>query len=97
MFDYHLLHRSWLRRIIEVSTPEGNHVIEYNGRGIGFEPVHVDNRLTARKVSLLWFVPCFRVPLGRYHVHIEVRVWPWLMIRRFALFVDGELVFDEQS
>jgi hypothetical protein len=97
VFDCRLIHSSWLRRVIEVSTPDGKHVIEYNGRGFGCETVYVDSRLASRKTTWLWFAPCFQVFLGRYRAHIGVRVWPWLTIHSFLLFIEGKRVFDEQS
>jgi hypothetical protein len=90
-----LRHRSWLRRVLEVSTPQGDYVVEYNGRGIGYETVYVNGAIAVRQRSLAWFVPRFRFALGEYIAVLEVRVWPWLMLRELSLRVEGGLLYAE--
>src|SRR4051794_38332309 len=89
-----LIHRGWLVRGIEVSLPDGVHVIEYNGKGFGYEQVSVDGRVT-RKSCWYWFVPRFDFDLAGYHCVIEVCVWPWLCLRSLVLWVGDETVYAE--
>jgi hypothetical protein len=37
-----LIRKGWLYRSIEVNLPDGPHVVEYNGRGLGYEKVVID-------------------------------------------------------
>lgn len=87
--------RSWLRRSFEVVTPKAVFVVDYHGRGVGWEGVAVDGRFVSGGRSVPWFIPRFEFALGESSGRIEVRVWPWLALRSFALFVDGELLYQE--
>ncbi len=89
-----LIHRGWLRRAIEFSLPDGPHVVEYDGRGIGFEHVSVDGAVL-RKTCWFWFVPRFEFKLGGWPGVVEVRVWPWLLLRSLMLRVGDRVVYAE--
>jgi hypothetical protein len=89
-----LIEQSWLRRVLEVHTAEELFLIEYNGRGLGYESVLVNGVKVAAKSSL-WFVPLFEFLLRDRLAVIEVRVWPWLTVRSFHLIVSGEELYGE--
>jgi hypothetical protein len=88
-----LIHRGWLLRGIELSLPDGVHVVEYNGRGFGYEQVSVDGGVIRK--SSYWFVPRFAFNLGGYPSVVEVRVWPWLSLRSLVLRVGDRVVYAE--
>src|SRR5262245_5176438 len=94
-FEATLRRSSWLRRVFDGGTPEGRVRVEYNGRGIGHESVFVDGARAREVTSFFWFVPRFDFLLGRRPGVIEVRVWPWLTVRSFRLWVDGVCVYSE--
>ena len=89
-----LIRHGWLLRGIEFSMSDGIHVIEYNGRGIGFEQVTVDG-LVIRRTCWYWFVPSFEFKLGGRPGVLEVRVWPWLGLRSLVLRVNDQVVYAE--
>jgi hypothetical protein len=89
-----LIYRSWLRRAIKVSLPDGPHVVAYDGTGMGFERVSVDG-VVIRKSSFCWFVPRFEFKLGGWPAVVEVRVWPWLLLRSLVLRVGDSIVYAE--
>jgi hypothetical protein len=89
-----LIDRGWLRRVIEVSLSSGNHFVEYDGRGLGYEHVAVDGTVICAK-SWLWFVPRFEFKLAGYPTVVEVRVWPWLALRSLSLRVGDQIVYAE--
>src|SRR5262249_25430763 len=86
---------SWLRRVLEVHTDEGWFLVEYNGRGFGYESVYVNGELALASTSLAWFVPRFDFRMGPHPAVVEVRVWPWLTIRSFRLTVDDAVLYAE--
>jgi hypothetical protein len=90
-----LLKASWLRRVIEVSTPQGLAVVEYNGRGIGYESVLIDGKVARRVWSGPWFVPHFDFEVLGRPASVDVRVWPWLGIRDLVLQIDGKAIYAE--
>jgi hypothetical protein len=89
-----LIYRGWLRRAIEVPLPDGPHVVAYDGTGIGFERVLVDG-VVIRKTSFYWFVPRFEFKLGGWPAVVEVRVWPWLLLRSLVLRVGDSVIYAE--
>jgi hypothetical protein len=89
-----LICRRWLYRLVEIVLPDGRHVVEYNGKGIGYEQVMVDFRVI-RAPSWYWFVPRFDFEVGGLPARLEVRVWPWLLLRSFVLRVGDEIVYAE--
>jgi hypothetical protein len=90
-----LANASWLRRQFAVSVPRGQSLIEYDGRGFGFESVNVDGLTVRSETSFWWFVPEFKFRVRGYRALIKVRVWPWLAIKSFELWVDGRLLYHE--
>ena len=93
-----LVSTSWLRRQFIVILPEGKAHVEYYGRGIGFESVFVDGFTVKSETSFGWFVPEFHFRLGnRRRGVIKIRVWPWLAVKSFELWVDGQLLYGEGS
>jgi hypothetical protein len=88
-----LIRSGWLLRGIEVAMPDGIHFVEYDGRGFGYEQVTVDG-LVIRK-SWYWFVPRFEFKLGGYPGSVEVRVWPWLLLRSLVLRVGDRVLYAE--
>jgi hypothetical protein len=89
-----LIKRGWLYRAIEVPLPDGCHVVEYNGTGLGYERVSFDGSVICR-TSLRWFVPRFEFKLGGWPARIDVRVWPWLALRSLTLRVGDRIVYAE--
>jgi hypothetical protein len=96
MFQGRLILRGWLLRGIEVTMPDGVHYVEYDGRYVGYEQVTVDGSLIRTK-SWLWFVPRFDFKLGGQPSAVEVRVWPWLLLRSLVLQVGNYVVYAEGS
>jgi Clp amino terminal domain, pathogenicity island component len=89
-----LVRRGWLRRAVEVSLPDGPHLVEYDGKGIGYECVSADGEVI-RKTSGRWFVPHFEFQLGGWPTVVEVQVWPWLALRSLILRVGDRVVYAE--
>jgi len=89
-----LVRRGWLLRGIEVLMSDGVHVVEYNGRPVGYEQVSVD-RAIIRKLSLWWFVPEFQFWVGGHLGVVVIRVWPWFSLRSVHLWIGDELVYAE--
>ncbi|MEK6235151.1 MAG: hypothetical protein N2C14_10585 [Planctomycetales bacterium] len=94
----------WLCRTVLLE--DGGASITYNAWGPGYESVCVESgmeKIVVREGGLRnwWFVPRFdfdvpvsgRVLRGR----LEVRVWPWLAMRIFHLYVEDQLVYAEGS
>jgi hypothetical protein len=90
-----LVERAWLWRRFWVETDSRVYDVIYNGRGLFYEEVLVDGHVMLRRLSWLWFVPHFEFQLDRHQVAIDVRVWPWLKIRRFRLAIDRMAVYEE--
>src|SRR5579883_326396 len=89
--------RSWLRRRLWVETPEGLFIVEYSGRGLGYESVWINDMRAPGPCTGAWFVPRFDFDLCSACAAVEVRVWPWLTIRSFHLVVAGEVLYSEGS
>lgn len=91
-----LVKSAWLLRRIEVVAPDGRrYLVEYNGRGAGYESVRVNGSEVCRDRSQFWFVPRFCFRLGVTPAVVAVRVWPWLALRSVYLWVDGALLCAE--
>lgn len=91
-----LLAKSWLRRSLLVRTPDGTHEVTYIGIGHG-ERVLVDGVEVARSRNLFWPAPRLDFQLGALPASAEIVLWPWQMVRGFALVVDGRPVYGEGS
>ena len=96
MVTVQLRHRSWLRRVLNVCAPQAVYVVEYSGWGFDYETVYVNGRVADRRPSPLWFASRFKFRLGEYAAVLDVRVWPWFIMREFCLRIEGGLVYEEQ-
>lgn len=95
MLIANLIEKQRLRRKLNVVTPEGVFEVIYNGDGLGYEEVLVDDRIASRMTSLFWFVPRFEFPIGSLPATIEVSVAASMKIKGFSLTVAGEVVYSE--
>ncbi|MDY6835480.1 MAG: hypothetical protein SVY53_11845 [Chloroflexota bacterium] len=90
-----LINSGWLLRVFEISTCNGNFIVEYNGRGIGNEWVLVDGKRVAGRTSWIWFIPRFDFQLDSKQAVIEVHIRPWLRIYKFSFSLNGEVLYSE--
>lgn len=90
-----LRQKKWLLREWNVTTPTGEYVVTYSGRGHGYESVAVDGVVVAKTKSVAWFTPTFEFQLGGLPASIEVRVWPWLALRKVRLRIAEETCYKE--
>ena len=67
----------------------------YNGNGIGFESVLIDNQTIKKTRSWFWYVPRFDFEIYDMSAVIEVRVWPWLAIRAIHLRISDKILHQE--
>src|SRR5262245_65558837 len=93
----YLYERSWLGVLVHLEADGQLLAIEYDGRGIGYESVYVNGRLAVETGGHLWFVPRFEFEHGPLRIAVEVRVWPWLTLRSFRLFVNDKEVALERA
>lgn len=92
-FSAALSQKSLLRRVIDVSTPDGLFIVEYSGWGLGYETVRVNGQAMVRKLSVRWFEPRLEFYLGRWVAVLEISVSWYLTFRAFRLSVDDQLVY----
>ena len=90
-----LLESRWLFRSVNLETNKGNFKITYFGKGIGYECVFVNEELVSKKDSKLWYVPKFNFKHKGVNFSINVRVYPWLTIRKFWIDIDNQTVYSE--
>src|SRR4051794_2081054 len=66
---------------------------------MGYETGYVDGWVAERPQNLslnpFHFVAVFVFPIRQRLGVVEVRVWPWMVIRSFHLLIDGEVVYAE--
>lgn len=79
----------------DVALPAGNFRVAYSGRGQGYESVSVDGVLVAKTRSVFWYVPRFEFTIGGLLALVEIRVWPWLMLRAIRLSIGGGIFYTE--
>ena len=91
-----LIEKTWLRRVLQVSTSEGEYIVKYDGRGFGWEAVFVGDQKVSGGRSWVWFIPRFDFKLGTAEAMIQVRVWPWLSMRRFSFSLNGVVEYGEE-
>lgn len=95
-----VIRRGWLLRQIRLSG-DISAVVEYSGRGMGYESVRVNGIPVAESASFAWFTPRFdfelETPHGKLPTALEVRVAPWLDISGLQVAVAGVLVYAEGS
>lgn len=90
-----LIEKRWLLRIVNLITSKGNIKIAYFGRGLGYECVFVNDELASKKESFLWYVPKFSFNFKGMNISVNIRIYPWLTIRRFWIEVDNKIVYSE--
>lgn len=90
-----LRRKKWLLREWDVTTPAGTFVVTYSGRGQAYESVAVNGKVVVKTRSSVWFVPRFDFQLGPLPASIEVRVWPWLLLRAIRLRIGDEICYTE--
>lgn len=90
------LHESrWLFRSVNLKTSKGDFNITYFGRGKGYECVFVNDELVSKKDSNLWYVPEFNFNYKGINFSVNIRVYPWLTIRKFWIEIDNQTVYSE--
>jgi hypothetical protein len=94
MFIAELTEKWWLYRKFQVLSEHGTFEVVYNGFGIGYEEIWVNNEIVCR-LSGLWFVPAFEFKIGRANAKINVSVSAWMRIRSFDFEIEGESVYSE--
>lgn len=90
-----LIQETWLSRVVNLKTSKGIFKITYLGSGIGFESVFINDKLISKKYSSLWFIPNFSFDCKGINFSVNVRVYPWLMIRKFWIEVNNNIVYSE--
>lgn len=90
-----LIEKGWLYRTIRLKTTGGFKTLTYYGRGAGYECVLVNSEVVSKNKSLLWYTPEFRLRVDSMDVVVNIRVWPWLTIRKFWIEVDSNMVYAE--
>ena len=90
-----LRQKKWLLREWDVTTPAGEFIVRYSGRGHGYESIAVNGAVVAKIRSPIWFIPKFEFNLGDLPASVEVRVWPWLLLRAVRLRVAEQTCYSE--
>ena len=90
-----LLEKRWLFRAVNLTTSKGSFKITYFGKGMGYECVFVNDDLVSKQDSHLWYVPKFIFKYQGMNISVNVRVYPWLTIRKFWIEVDNKTVYSE--
>jgi hypothetical protein len=95
-FRAELVSRGWMRRVVDVTTPEGIYIVEYLGSGLGYERILVDGAVVAQATAhTTIIVPQFEFLLGPRRCTLHVTGWPWLTLRSLVLALDGEVIYRE--
>lgn len=94
-----LLGRSWVYRRIELHG-RSNAVIEYNGRGLGYETVRVNGDIVARVSgnAVGFTTPIdFEIPSRErsFSARLEIKTSFLLFLGAFRLLIDGAVVYLE--
>lgn len=90
-----LIEKRWLFRVVDLTTSKGSFKITYFGKGMGYECVFVNDDLLSKQDSNLWYVPKFNFNHQGMKISVNVRVYPWLTIRKFWIEVDNNVVYSE--
>lgn len=90
-----LVEKRRLFRVVNLTTSKGDFKITYFGKGMGYECVFVNDELVSKKDSNLWYVPEFNFNFQGMNISVNVRVYPWLTIRKFWIEVDNRIVYSE--
>jgi len=94
-----LTRKRWIYRRIELNG-KSNAIIEYNGRGVGYETVFVNGEIAARVTGnqIEFTTPIdFAVPSpsGTLAARIEIKTAFLLFLGAFRLLIDGHVVYIE--
>lgn len=95
MIFANLIEKHRLSRKFNVITPEGVFEVIYNGEGMGYEEIIVDNQIASRMKSYLWYVPRFEFFIGSSPAIVEVSVSNWHKIVHFTVVIANETVYTE--
>ncbi len=95
MLIANLIEKRRLVRIFNVVTSDGVFEVIYNGTGMGYEEIIVDDQIAVRTSSYFWYVPKFEFLIGRASARVEVGISFWLEINQFNLIIAGESVYSE--
>lgn len=96
-----LLQRNKFVRVVLITCPEGLWEVTYNGRGMGFETVHVNGVDVARRSGSGRMSQRYEFRLGERCVALSVAV-PWWCellplgdLNFVRLEIDGKIVYEE--
>lgn len=95
MMIANLIEKEWLRRNFNVVTADGVFEVAYDGRGMGYEQVKVNDEVACRKPSYIWYVDKFDFMIGRSKAQVRVKVSLLLQISKFSLLVDDTIIYSE--
>ncbi len=90
-----LVKKGWLYRSVNLVTSDGSFNIAYSGQGMGYECVFVNDELVSKKDSHLWYAPKFDFEFQGMIVSVNVRIYPWMTIRKFWIEVGHKTVYSE--
>jgi hypothetical protein len=90
-----LVEKRRLFRVVNLTTSKGDFKITYFGKGMGYECVFVNDELISKKDSNAWYVPKFDFQFNGMSISVNVRVYPWLTIRKFWIEIDNKIVYSE--
>ncbi|HRH44867.1 MAG TPA: hypothetical protein PKY82_24730 [Pyrinomonadaceae bacterium] len=90
-----LLKKGWLYRKILINTSDNSFIITYFGKGMGYECVFLDDKIMAKSISVWWYCPQLSFKFGEIDFSVNVRVYPWLTLRKFWIEVNNEVVYSE--
>jgi hypothetical protein len=98
-----LIKKKRVGRLVRVSGPSGEFLVEYDGSGNGFESVLVNGEVVARAWSRVRMVPHFSFPVGPYAgvITIRTKLWRDLLgpilgrLEAFRLELDGRVVYED--
>lgn len=95
MTEVNLVQSGRLIREWEITDGPRSCRLTYNGNGTGYESVLINNQILKKTRSWLWCVPRFDFQVYDMPAVIEVRVWPWLVIRAIRLKISDQIFHQE--
>lgn len=90
-----LMNSAWLRRTLAVELDGQFYNIEYDGRGLGYERVLINDETAVTRLSWLWFVPRLEFFIGHIPAAIEVSVSKSMRIRALRMLIRDQVVYSE--
>lgn len=93
--DAKLLEKRRLFRVVNLTTSKGNFKITYFGKGMGYECVFINDDLVSKQDSHLWYAPKFDFNYKGVNFSVNVKISPWLTIRKFWIEVGGKIIYSE--